>query len=114
MLLRSYGLWGISRSDGSIRASPYLANPNLEAAFLQIFIQRLLKEGDGVHTGQLRIFVLNFIADTMGRDIYQFADIERAPPGQLGDDRFRGNHPIKGIFPEPVQQGNRIGSNVRT
>ena len=59
------------------------------------------------------IFMLDLIADTVWRCVFQFTDKKRPVMGKLQDHRLWCDHPVSRFFPETVQKCDGICRNVR-
>ena len=57
--------------------------------------------------------MLDLIADTVWRCVFQFTDKKRPVMGKLQDHRLWCDHPVSRFFPETVQKCDGICRNVR-
>ena len=74
--------------------------------------ESLTKSSNSAFAGSFWIFVFDLIADAVWSRILQLTHIYFAVPGKFMDDRFRCNHPGICIFPETVEQCDRIRRNM--
>ena len=57
--------------------------------------------------------MLDFVAYTVRRRVFQLADKNRPVVGKLQDHGLRCNHPVSRLFPEAVKKCDGISCNVR-
>lgn len=92
---------------------PYLADREGRSGFCKKVFQCIFEEFHGTFAGGLWIFMLDLIADTVWRCVFQFTDKKRPVMGKLQDHRLWCDHPVSRFFPETVQKCDGICRNVR-
>ena len=93
---------------------PYLADREGRSGFCKKVFQCIFEEFHGTFAGGLWIFMLDLIADTVWRCVFQFTDKKRPVMGKLQDHRLWCDHPVSRFFPETVQKCDGICRNVRS
>ena len=92
---------------------PYLAEREGRSGFCKKVFQCIFEEFHGTFAGGLWIFMLDLIADTVWRCVFQFTDKKRPVMGKRQDHRLWCDHPVSRFFPETVQKCDGICRNVR-
>ena len=93
--------------------NPYFSQRKFLQRYFHIFLQSIFKEFHRPFAGDFWIAMFDLVADSVGRLIFQFTDIQRTVPGKLQNHGFRSNHPVSRFFPQLLQKSNSIGRNMR-